>query len=421
MSHNFKLEFPIRKGRTVTNPLLQDALEYHHRGWCILPIRVGTKRPACKNWKQFQTVQTTESQLKRWFKNGSHYGLSVVLGEVSGGLVCRDFDDMAAYQQWATSHSDLARALPTVETGRPGRHVYCLGDSQQISSCSPSNGTIIDLGDGELRGGGICVLPPSKHPNGHEYRWLNPPNGKIPFLDLISVGFLSQQPCNRENRENRDNRDNRGLLRQQKNTEVIVSEGEKKDKNRSQITCEKQEIERAILESLPIAPGNRNKQVFELARALKAIPSLADAPADDLKEYVQHWHKLAKPIIRTQPFEETWIDFLRGWPKVKFPKGAEPMVQIFERAVSEQIPKVAEQYEEERIRLLVSLCRELQRAAGDGPFYLSVRTAGRLLGVDHTTASRWLFLLKHDGVLREVSRGSQKSRKASRYQYIAVP
>jgi hypothetical protein len=135
----------------VTNPLLQDALEYHHRGWCILPIRAGTKRPACKNWKQFQTKQTTESQLKSWFKNGSRYGLSVVLGEVSDGLVCRDFDDMTAYQQWATNHPELARTLPTVETGRPGMHVYCLGASQQISSHSPSNGTIIDLGDGELR------------------------------------------------------------------------------------------------------------------------------------------------------------------------------------------------------------------------------------------------------------------------------
>ena len=95
------------------------------------------------------------------------------------------------------------------------------------------------------------------------------------------------------------------------------------------------------------------------------------------------------------------------------------MVQIFERAMSTQMPKVAEHYEQEQLRLLISLCRELQRAAGDGPFYLSVRTAGRLLGVDHSTAWRWLFLLEHDGVLKVVSRGSPKSRKASRVNYVS--
>ena len=36
-------------------------------------------------------------------------------------------------------------------------------------------------------------------------------------------------------------------------------------------------IEAAIVESLPTGPGRRNKQVFELARALKAIPSIVDA------------------------------------------------------------------------------------------------------------------------------------------------
>jgi hypothetical protein len=49
-------------------------------------------------------------------------------------------------------------------------------------------------------------------------------------------------------------------------------------------------------------------------------------------------------------------------------------------------PEVAHQYDSIGLRRFVALCRELQRAAGNGPIFLAVRTADRLLGVDPTTA-----------------------------------
>ena len=51
---------------------------------------------------------------------------------------------------------------------------------------------------------------------------------------------------------------------------------------------------------------------------------------------------------------------------VRFPKGAEPMMEVFERAAN-STPDVARQYDEPGIRHLVALCLELQRATGDGP------------------------------------------------------
>ena len=76
------------------------------------------------------------------------------------------------------------------------------------------------------------------------------------------------------------------------------------------------------------------------------------------------------------------------------------MTQIFTRAVEREPPEAAGRYERPEVRLLVALCRELQRATGDGSFYLATRTAGRLLGVDNMTAWRWLSGLTMDGVLR---------------------
>ena len=93
---------------------------------------------------------------------------------------------------------------------------------------------------------------------------------------------------------------------------------------------------------------------------------------------------------------------------------------IFEQAKRSNPPAAAMRYEQSGLRQLVTLCRELQRHAGDGPFYLGCRTAGRLLGVDHTRAWRWLFLLKADGVLHESEKGeiAGKRYRATRYRYI---
>jgi hypothetical protein len=176
-------------------------------------------------------------------------------------------------------------------------------------------------------------------------------------------------------------------------------------------------VEQAILRSLPAGPGKRNERVFEFARTLKAIPALADADPKSLMPYLRRWHEMAKPVIGTQPFDETRIDFLRAWPRVKFPKGEIPLAPVLEAVSRMRPPAVADQYEGDQLRMLVSLCRELQRASGTGPFYLSSRTAGRLLDVDHTTAWRWLWLLEQDGVLAVVEKGSRQSGRATRFRY----
>ena len=94
------------------------------------------------------------------------------------------------------------------------------------------------------------------------------------------------------------------------------------------------------------------------------------------------------------------------------------MTAILERAKQSPLPQAAGRYEQPDLQLLVGICRELQRASGDNPFFLACRTAGKLLGVNHTTASRWLFLLRHNGVIQEVEKGDQVKRRASRYRYL---
>ena len=78
-------------------------------------------------------------------------------------------------------------------------------------------------------------------------------------------------------------------------------------------------------------------------------------------------------------------------------------------------PNVALQYEQESLRLFVAFCRELQRAAGDKPFFLAGRSAADVTNESHPQVARWLRLLVMDKVLDLAKEGTR--HHASEYRY----
>jgi hypothetical protein len=368
--------------------VLEYALEYYRRGLCVIPSPYG-KKAARIRWGKYQKSRPNEWQQRKWLSN-SKRNIAVVLGEVSGNLACRDFDAIEGYRLWASAHPDLSNKLPTVKTAN-GYHVYFESHFQGIKHVE----------DGELRGsGGYCLLPPSVHPHGQVYQWVNPLlNGSLLAIDPKLAGFIPNVTEQTEKTE------------QTEQTEAIVGEGKKKEA-----------VGKAIMETLPQEVGTRNRRIFEFARAIKSLPQFADAEPTQLREIVKVWHKKALPNVRTKEFEETWIDFLKAWPRIKYVKGKEPMAQMFEKVIQLEPPPIAvEKYpDNSKFKILVSLCRELQRAAGNEPFFLSVRTAGRLLNIMPMTASRWFFLLQSDGILKIVSKGgiAKTVREATRFRYV---
>jgi hypothetical protein len=175
-------------------------------------------------------------------------------------------------------------------------------------------------------------------------------------------------------------------------------------------------VEQAICDTLPVEPHTRNRRIFDFARRLRAIPSVANSNVKDLRAVVVEWHRRALPTIATKAFEETWLDFAKAWQSVKFAAGTEPILAIWETA-KKRLPPAAAQYDDPTVRRLVALCCELQGIAGDKPFFLDCRTAGRLLEVPHVQAARWLKLLCLDGILQLVTPGIR--RRAAEYRYIA--
>jgi hypothetical protein len=351
---------------------------YHARGLSVFPVR--GKIPAISTWKPLQEQPPTGGELQKWFGRPGITGVAVVLVPVSGGTFARDYDDAIAYHKWADARPDLARTLPTVRTSR-GYHVYGRGTVSRIHRFE----------DGELRGAGYCLLPPSVHPSGTVYSWTVPlPAGELPLIDPGQAGL--SPPSIQETQATQP----------------------------SHCLCPRisTEIENAIARTLPTGPGQRNGKIFELARALKSL--VPDADRADLREIIQHWHRLATPAIRTKGFTTTWSDFTNAWANIRVPKGA-VLSAIITRAASSPPPRAAVAYDLPAMRQLIAICAALQSYHGPGRAWpLSCRVAGEAVEVGHDTAARWLKLLVADGVLELVRRAGPKgSRLASEYRYAS--
>ncbi len=179
------------------------------------------------------------------------------------------------------------------------------------------------------------------------------------------------------------------------------------------------DITLAIETTIPWKSGIRNRQIFEFARALKAIPRLMDVEPQELRWAVKDWHKQALPYITTEDFEETWADFLYAWPRVNYPKGLARIVDLLDKARLNPVESV--DYDRKELRDLVALCRELHEENFPEPFFLACRTVGALFRVDSKTAWRWLFLLESDGWIQTVEKGRETldGGWATRYRYLS--
>ncbi len=97
------------------------------------------------------------------------------------------------------------------------------------------------------------------------------------------------------------------------------------------------------------------------------------------------------------------------------------MQDVFDRACSRPLPKVAGKFLSSGMKRLVALCRELQYAArelDEDRFYLSCRDVARLIGLESPQrGARWLKKLCHTKVIKcvEPYRGG---KKANRYKYL---
>ncbi|NUQ60906.1 MAG: bifunctional DNA primase/polymerase [Pirellulales bacterium] len=353
-------------------------MRYVDLGLSVFPLPCGSKVPARGfRWTEFRERRAEAANLLEWFGGDQQPNIAIVTGDISGGLVVRDFDEERAYDRWRDSHRDVAETLPTVRTAR-GFHVYARGQAARTKTYD----------DGELRAGGSYVLAPSSlHPSGVVYTWTHLP-GDIPAVDLCAAGL-----CNTEAQE------------AQKPTQFCAS-----------VLHASEAVRLAVRRCIPPGPNNRHKCLFRLARELKAVPEVAGLQAAALETVLKEWHCLSLPYIGTKDFATSWLEFCVAWERVRYPAGVSPVADAWEAAVAAGAPPEVASWDNPQLGLLAALCRELQRLQGDRPFYLDASTAGNLVGVDRTIAWRWLRGLASAGILELVRSGSRG--RANEYRYL---
>ncbi len=405
--------------------LLSAANDYLDQGWSVLPI-ANDKKPAIKTWKPLQCERPNQSDFVHWFKPtafaGSVEGIGVILGDVSGGLAVRDFDDPSAYEAWKAQYPDYAVILPTVQTGR-GFHVYA-----RIPGC-----TTRKLGDGELRAErAYVVAPPSIHASGTEYNWIVPlPVGEIPIVDKgLFVGDVDTDRHKSPNARWRESPELPETPATPKSHEPPVSPSNLESLGSLEAHASLGDpepleppvygkeidafIHNAIQSSLPKGVGKRNDAIFDFARRLKAHQELAGYEGLQLRIAMEWWYKAAREIVGTKDWDETWSDFLHAWDNVRTPFG-ESMQVVLEKAKLASNPICAAQFDGEPTKLLVRLCRELQQRSGEEPFFLDCRSAGEAIGTNKDSAHKRLRLLVMMDVLERVTKGH--TGRASEFRY----
>ena len=164
-------------------------------------------------------------------------------------------------------------------------------------------------------------------------------------------------------------------------------------------------------------PHTSNKMLHELAREVKGQEKRRGRKigATVYKTIFDNWEHASQPFL--QAGHDYFTEFLAKLDTVTVPKG-ETLQAAFERAKRREPPSKVLIIANEGVRLLASLCRELQLMAGDQPIMLHQLSIANLFGYSsHRNISNWIRALKTLAVLKPAEAAIPNAR-AARYFYL---
>ena len=157
--------------------------------------------------------------------------------------------------------------------------------------------------------------------------------------------------------------------------------------------------------------------LHELAREIGGVEKKRGKKltAAQYKPIYDNWESASRSFLR--PGHDYFPEFLAKLGRVTVPKG-ETLKAAFERAKTKLPPSKVLVARSEGVRLLASLCRELQEMAGDQPIMLHQVSISKLFGhSDHRNISYWIGALKTLGLLK-LAEAAIPNAKTARYFYL---
>jgi hypothetical protein len=147
-------------------------------GLSVIPLKPKSKVPLLTSWKEFQTRKASEEEIRSWFAKTVDANIGIVTGIISG-IVVIDLDG----KEGSISASQIGIKSRVLSLTGSGKHLFFKYNGEEPTRIWKGNGEHEEV---FLRSTGeYIVAPPSIHPNGKRYRWLNP--SKRPVLDLLPL------------------------------------------------------------------------------------------------------------------------------------------------------------------------------------------------------------------------------------------
>jgi len=176
-------------------------------------------------------------------------------------------------------------------------------------------------------------------------------------------------------------------------------------------------IEQAVELSLPTQPRRNNRSLFLLARALISLERITPvSTADRLRAFSMWYERTGNLGFIRHTREQYQLEFMNAIRSAEHPLGESPIDEAWKKVQTEPLPLEAAIFDEETPRKIMALCVHLDRATAS-PWYLSCRTAGKLLGLSHTACSVWLGGFVRMGLLNVMEPGTKQ--RATRYRCAA--
>jgi len=370
----------------------------------LLPWPSGSKGDRRK-WKHLQLGDMDENGHLADLEKAGNIG--VALGKVSDGLVTIDLDQGSYVDAFVAANPLLTDTLRTRASRGCNIWVRCSEGypaSQKLKSSSED-----DIG--EWRADGNQTIITGTHPEGMVYRFVV----ESPVI-TISYDAIIWPDCILPPRATESKR----VRRVRENEVVSVSTA-----SVSSGFIEAFRARDLISQVAPTDSHQNNASLFRLARLVRSYESRVarEATEQELEFVFDRWCLVSRRFWRSQlTRDDYYAEFLNAYSYARIGLDKDPIELTVSRAKAGPLPEVRG-FTDERIRLLVAICREMSKIMGDRPFFLPTRKLGELLGVHYTRVALWLRAFEPVGIIH-LAPGEVRRRggnRCPRYQYRCVP
>lgn len=167
-----------------------NALKYWHAGYAPIPDKYGSKMPAIKGWTNYCVNVPNKEEIENWSSTFTQSNIALTTGAASGiAVVDVDTDDPEMLELLRAS----LPSSPVERVGSKGFARFFKWNGISKTEVVKVNGQVIFeiLAEGKK-----ITIPPSKHPNGMDYKWvgkslLEIDKEDLPTLPTVVAGNLN--------------------------------------------------------------------------------------------------------------------------------------------------------------------------------------------------------------------------------------